>query len=210
MQMIDILLEIAEKAGFFSSAEFTTARLAKGLGVSQQTVSNSLRRLESEGLIRRKPSNNGTMVSISPSGREWLDGYRKRLSRLDVHPKKIIGRVFKGMGQGSFYIRQAQYMKKFISMLGIRAFPGTLNVHVDPVKKQEFLSSRKYIFIEGFKTKNRAFGWLKCYPVQINRTRGAIVIPERTHYMDDTIELIAEKDLRKELKLKDGDRVTIR
>jgi riboflavin kinase len=60
-----------------------------------------------------------------------------------------------------------------------------------------------------FKTKKRTFGFIRGYPVKLNRVDAAIVVPERTIYRKDTIEIISTRDLRKTLKLEDGDEVVV-
>jgi len=81
MDTIDLLLEIAETSGIYSESEFKTGVLAKKLKVSQQTISNELRRLETEGLITRKPFYLGINVSISEKGRKFLEKYRTDLKK---------------------------------------------------------------------------------------------------------------------------------
>ena len=47
---------------------------------------------------------------------------------------------------------------------------------------------------------------------QQNRDKadGALILPVRTHYSGDVVELISPKFLREELHLKDGDTVKVR
>jgi riboflavin kinase len=45
--------------------------------------------------------------------------------------------------------------------------------------------------------------------VLINGVPGAVVIPDRTHYPKDLLEIVSPVKLRDELKLKDGDGVCI-
>ncbi len=65
------------------------------------------------------------------------------------------------------------------------------------------------IKIEGFKTKERTFGEVKAFKCRINGIGGAIVIPQRTHYPKNVIEIIAPVKLREVLGLKDGDWVEV-
>lgn len=209
MQKIDIILAIAEKAGLFGSVEFTTKGLAKELSVSQQSISNWLRRLEHNGLIIKEPSYSGTGISISAAGREWLISYKNRIDKLNLHLRQIKGIVFTGMNEGRFYIQQPGYKRQFFTLLGIEAFSGTLNLQVDAVQRQRFLQDRKAVIVSGFASRKRTFGSIRCYPVHINGIKAAVVVPERTHYKDDTIEIISGKYLRETLMLKDGDEVII-
>jgi riboflavin kinase len=63
--------------------------------------------------------------------------------------------------------------------------------------------------MHGFKTKERTFGFIMGYPVKLNRVNAAIVVPARTIYQKDTIKIISTRDLRKTLKLEDGDEVVV-
>lgn len=62
--------------------------------------------------------------------------------------------------------------------------------------------------IDGFNDGERTFGGGgNCYPVRVEGIDAAVVVPDRTHYPSDLIEIIAPVKLRDALKLKDGDRV---
>jgi len=57
--------------------------------------------------------------------------------------------------------------------------------------------------------QNRTFGEASCFNVMIKDVRGAVIIPERTHYPEDVIEVIAPLNLREYLKVKDGSIVEV-
>ena len=204
-----MLLTLAEQAGLFGSGEFTTTQLARQLNVSQQTISNILRRLEKEKLITRQATYSGTIISISEQGRELLKSYQERLLRISKGLNQIKGRVFTGIGEGIFYTEQKGYKIQFMRKLNIRPYPGTLNIRVEPVEKKKFLQNKKPIVIDGFVTKKRTFGKINSYLVKIKEMKAAIIMPERSHYHDDTIEIISNVDLRKRVNLKDGDEMVI-
>jgi riboflavin kinase len=66
------------------------------------------------------------------------------------------------------------------------------------------------IEIQGFKNEDRTFGVVKCYPaVAGNKIRGALISALRSHYDSSVIELIASVNLRKQLKLKDGQKLKV-
>lgn len=65
------------------------------------------------------------------------------------------------------------------------------------------------IKIEGFSNGVRTYGSLWCYHAFIEDVRGAVLIIERSHYGLDVVEVISQYNLRKELNLKDGDKVKI-
>jgi len=208
MDTIGLLITVAEHTGIYGEQEITTVNLSKHFAVSQQTISNELRRLEQQGLIKRKPRNTGIRVSFTNIGRNRLLQYKKRLIDLTKGAESLSGTVFTGVGEGKFYTEVKKYKQQFIKKLRINPHPGTLNLKVDQVEKQRFLSGKKPVMIDGFSTKKRAFGGIKSYIVRIKGVRCAITMPERTIHRN-TIEIISNHNLRKNLKLKDDDRVTV-
>jgi riboflavin kinase len=65
------------------------------------------------------------------------------------------------------------------------------------------------IVIQGFSDGERTFGAGKCYLITINGIKSAVIIPERTHYPANLLEIIAPVNLREKLHLRDGDEVNI-
>jgi riboflavin kinase len=62
----------------------------------------------------------------------------------------------------------------------------------------------------GFQNENRSFGVVKCYPAMIGgKVKGALVTAVRSHYDTSVLELIAPVCLRKQLGLKDGNKVKV-
>jgi len=207
MERIDILLEVSKQA-LFSRHIFTTSQIADRLKVSQQSASNALRRLEDEGLINRDATNSGIYVMVTEHGRKFLNKYKKHLDHL-LSPKNVVaGRVFSGVGEGSFYTELPGYKRQFIKKLSIKPFPGTLNLKLSIGEKTRFLFNKEPIVIKGFSRKDRSFGWIRCYPVMIGEIKAAITVPERTIHKS-TLELISAINLRKKFKLSDNDEVKI-
>jgi riboflavin kinase len=169
--------------------------------------------LEQQGLVEREISSAGQLIRISPAG-------MKRLSKEFADYKKIFhvkeridleGTVVSGLGEGQYYISVDGYMNQFQKKLGFKPFPGTLNVKIkeycfDLRKQMELLP---YIRIDGFSNDKRTYGASDCYPAQINGIRGYIIVPERTHYKTDLLEIIAPVKVREALNLKDGDEVKV-
>jgi len=208
MERIDLLLEIA-RDGIYDYAMVTTSVLASRLGSSQQTVSNHLRELESRHLIKRRPTSRGTYVRVSSEGLSLLQSYQELLSRLLKASKSVKGTVFTGVGEGRFYTQQRGYNRGLQKQLGIRPYPGTLNLKVSRESLARFMLGRPAVRIPGFNAKERTFGALDCYPVHIKGIYSAIIVPERTVHKD-TIELVSDDSLRRSLGLKDGDMVEVR
>jgi len=209
MNKVDVLLAVAEAVGAFGKGKITTSGLATRLGTSQQTVSNNLSALDKSGYIKRIPGYDGTTAALTRKGREILENYAQRISAALQPKNTLTGTVFTGLGEGRFYTELPEYKKQFVRLLGIRPYPGTLNLKVDKEDLASFLHKRVPITIQGFKTGRRSYGNISCYPVKIGQYKCAITIPERTSHKD-TIEIISELSLRKILKLKDNNKVQIK
>lgn len=187
--------------------------MAQDLQASDKTVSRCLKSLETEGWIERDITPAGQTVQITPAGmkilsREFADF--KTIFQIRETPV-LEGTVVSGLGEGQYYISIDGYSMQFAEKLGFLPFPGTLNVKV----KEYCLDVRKrleelpYIRIDGFSDGMRTYGASDCYPAEIGGIRGFIIVPERTHYQIDLLEIIAPVKMRDVLELKDGDDVTV-
>ncbi|MCS7131412.1 MAG: CTP-dependent riboflavin kinase, partial [Hadesarchaea archaeon] len=94
--------------------------------------------------------------------------------------------------------------------LSFDPYPGTLDVKLDAhsLELRSLLLKLPGKHIEGFKATDRTFGPVKCFPAKLQGIKAAVVLPARSHHTD-IIEVIAPKNLRKSLKLEDGDVVKI-
>jgi riboflavin kinase len=107
-------------------------------------------------------------------------------------------------------MRQYGYRRQFKRTLGFNPYPGTFDLKLsgESIELKGILDSSPGKRIEGFKTHERTFGPVKYFLAKLHGMRVAIVLPTRSTHTD-IIELIAEKNIRKALKLKDGDRVEV-
>ena len=71
------------------------------------------------------------------------------------------------------------------------------------------LDEEEGILIQGFKTPDRSFGDVKAFKCKVNGVEGAVVLPKRTHYPPDVLELIAPVKLRDVVNIKDGDIIEV-
>jgi len=205
-----VLLYLAEKGALFRSFQSSTSAIARDLRISQQSVSRKLREMEGKGLVHRSVSPHGVSVGISEKGRQFLRQNYERLKNAFDSPAYIQGTLVSGLGEGRYYMSLAGYQKQFIEKLGFKPYIGTLNIKVDSEGRMRFLQGLKIIYIDGFSTKSRTFGGIKCYAARINGVAGAVMVPERTGHDADVMECIAPVYLRSRLKIKDGDKVTIK
>ena len=121
----------------------------------------------------------------------------------------IRGIVASGLGEGKLFLSMNQYNAQIIKKLGFAPFEGTLNIKVSEKEKLEYFKNGKMIIIDGFKTGSRNFGKVYCILSEINGIKGAAINSEKTSHKD-IVEFIAPINLRKELDLKDGDKVTVK
>jgi len=112
---------------------------------------------------------------------------------------KISGKVISGLGEGRAYMKK--YKKNLEKALRMKLYPGTLNI----------ATTKSYNFHKPIAVPAPAKNLfpVKCVKAKINKKiKGAIVMPIKTRHKN-VIEIIAPVNLRKALKLKDGDMVEV-
>lgn len=212
-----MLLKLAEMGAYRRTAKISTEYLAGKLGFSQQTASRYLIELERKGWIQRNITPEGSLIRIEDAGAKELQQLYSSLKFLveKSYPPSVTleGTVFTGLGEGAYYISKEHYRKEFTEKLGFDPYPGTLNLKLTTdydVKTRMELDAYPAVEITGFKSEDRSFGLVKCYPVVIdNKVKGALVTALRSHYDVSVLEIIAPVCLRKQLALKDGNKVKV-
>jgi riboflavin kinase len=213
MHDIIILLELAQAGAHIAPRKISSRELASRLGTSQQTTARWLIDLEKRGLITRIPRARGQNVQITKAGVSILRSTHRRLSSIfgaRQQAIKLLGIVVSGLGEGSYYMRQDGYRRQFKRVLGFNPYPGTFDLKLsgESIELKGILESSPGKRIDGFKTRERTFGPVKYFLAKLRGMRVAIVLPTRSTH-SDIIELIAAKNIRKALKLKDGDKVEV-
>ena len=205
-----LALLLAKKAGLFGKTFLSTSQLAALTGFSQQSISRKLREMEGEGIVHRSASTSGTEISFTKKGRLELESFHSELAELfSKRSASIKGKVAEGMGEGTYYTSLPQYRKQFRQVFGHEIFPGTLNIEINPEDKS-VLTSSKPILIEGFKTKQRTFGGIDCWPCLVNGKENALMIqPHRSSHNDNIVEVVASSGLRKKFGLANGSEVEL-
>jgi riboflavin kinase len=210
---IEILILLADGGAYPSSLKLSLDWLARRLGTSRQTAARRLIELEGRGLIKRELGPRGQSVRLTSAGMAVLRSVHREIGAIlsgRTRALRLVGQVTSGVGEGSYYMGQAGYRKQLRRTLGFDPYPGTLDVMLDrqslELKAQlERLSGRR---VEGFETPERTFGPVKCFPAKLRGTKVAVILPSRSHYTD-VIELVSPKNLRRSLRLADGDEVKI-
>lgn len=213
---LEMLKHIAVLAGISGHASTSTSKVAKALGISQQSASRRIRVLSAAGYLLAATTPRGIDVELTEHGRSAM---KKQLAELKSifaaghgtwPERKLTGVVESGLGEGRYYVTQPNYNKRFQAFLGSAVYPGTLNLRVQEPELQKFISNLKQHTVAGFTTAERTFGSLRCYAVKVNRkVPAALILPERSTHPAGTAELVAKTYLREKLGLRDGDPVAV-
>jgi riboflavin kinase len=211
------LLKLAEMGAHRRTAKISTEYLAEKLGIAQQTASRYLIELERKGWIKRTIKPEGSLIKIDDIGIKELQKLHSNLNLWieAAYPPSVTleGTVFTGLGEGAYYTSKEVYRKQFIEKLGFEPYPGTLNLKLSAdydLKSRMELEAYPAVEIQGFKNEDRTFGIVKCYPAVIgNKVKGAVISALRSHYDSSVLEIIAPVNLRKHLKLKDGQKIKV-
>lgn len=202
--------------------KISSSTLAGSWRTSPQTAARRLQAMERQGLVKRTMVPGGQKVVLTPQGlevlrREFTD-YR-RLFGTSAAAVVLAGQVVTGLGEGQYYVAQEGYMRQFRSRLGFEPFPGTLNLKLDTDSEiqRHRLDDGPGLHIEGFRTDERTFGPARCFRASLAADKArkraysgaAVILPERTHYPPNMLELLAPIELRRTLKLQDGDVVNV-
>ncbi len=214
MEVLNILIYLARNGALARPIAVTTSGMGKDIGISQQSVSRWLMYLERKGYTERQKGIRGHIVRISPKGKDLMVRMRNGLIEALSGSNKFMmrGNVAPGMSEGGYYIGHEEYARKIRETLGFTPYPGTLNVRLKAMGDshcKEKMEALEGVTIPAFRKGGRTFGALKCFPCLINGTHGAVVMPERSHYGSDILEVISAFNLRDKLKLADGDNVKV-
>ncbi len=216
-QHLFMVLKLAEMGAYRRTAKISTEYLANKLWISQQTASRYLIDLERKGWISRKVTPDGSLIKIEDASAvelQKLYANLKLLMEKDYPPSVTLeGIVFTGLGEGAYYINKPDYKKQILNKLGFEPYPGTLNVKLTQdydIKTRRDIEAYPAVEVMGFQNEDRSFGLVKCYPAIIGgKIRGALVTATRSHYDASVLEIIAPVCLRKQLGLKDGNKVKV-
>ncbi|MBT4540951.1 DUF120 domain-containing protein [Candidatus Woesearchaeota archaeon] len=222
IQHLPLLLYLSQKLGLNKTNILSTVEIANDMKFSQQTASRKMLDLEELGFIKRKYSPNGLMIGLTEKAVDLLKANYNHLknmfdnSKSSKQDRKINGLVTSGIGEGKFYVQLQRYNEEFTKLLGKKPFPGTLNLIVDRDEYKELLLKKELVKVEGFKTKERSFGCINCYKINVQNVKNNkrtveafIIIPERTSHPENVAEIIATDYLREKLKINDNDKVEI-
>lgn len=206
------LIKLIELGAHREFIEISTRRLGFILGLSQQSASRLLRRLEEEKLVEKSRGFRGSRVKVTMEGLVPIIDLYNILRNILEKPTVLVfrGIVFSGLGEGAYYVRI--YSRFFLEKLGFIPYPGTLNIRLkslDDIKIARSILMLPGISIKGFSNDSRSYGDVKCYKAYIRGEEVYLVFPERTHYGADVVEIISAENIRDKLKLRDGDVIDV-
>jgi riboflavin kinase, archaea type len=211
---LQCLKAIALMGGCRGPVWISSQSLGDTLAMSPQTASRRLKSLEALRLVDRSLRPDGQYVAVTKEGEESLRKEYDEYNRIfgeGAGPYSLTGSVISGLGEGRYYMSLAPYREQFQRMLGCTPFPGTLNLRLSSASRdvKRKVDALPWTRIQGFVQEGRTFGEARTLPCRIGDIACAIVVPGRSHYPDDVIEVIAGVELRTSLGLSDGDLVTV-
>ncbi|HYA32713.1 MAG TPA: DUF120 domain-containing protein [Candidatus Bathyarchaeia archaeon] len=211
--MKDPLLELALINAAQKPIQVSAVEFAKRLKTSPMTASRRLKELEDGGLIARMLSGRSQAVIITEKGSSVLkEQYLAYKSIFESKPViELTGTIVSGLGEGRYYLSIRGYAKQFEERLGFTPYPGTLNIELDEesAAARVRLNSLPPIYISSFKTSNRTYGGIRCYPAAIGGINGAVIVPDRSHYHNDVIETVARVSIKETLQKGNGDFIEV-
>jgi riboflavin kinase len=211
---LQCLKAIALMGGCRGPVWISSQSLGDTLAASPQTASRRLKSLEGQRLLDRSLRPDGQYVALTRDGEEVLRREYADYARIFGEgggPYSLTGSVTSGLGEGRYYMSLPPYATQFRRILGAEPFPGTLNLRLSSASRdvKRKVDALPWTRIEGFTRDGRTFGDARTLACRIGEIPCAIVVPGRTHYPDDVIELISPAELRAALGLSDGDLVTV-
>ena len=125
------------------------------------------------------------------------------LYRLNIEKIRLRGKVVSGLGVGRKYVEL--YRQMINKYLGIDPFPGTLNIDVGHDVSEVLAKTTSKLIPPPFP----GYGAVIAYKGYIKDIEVYVIKPCITSHGWNILEIISEKNLRKQLKLKDGDELEI-
>ena len=215
-ERLTTLLHLVRLGASGSYIGISTKRLGDSMDLSQQAASLRLIELQRAGLIERAHSGHGLAVRLTASGLKIVEKFlgEARLNLERGNDELIFnGTLFTGLNEGRYYISIKGYSKSFIRELGFEPFPGTLNLRLTNeamIEQRRLLGQMAGTNIPGFSDEKRSYGPVRVFKAKIaGKHPGAVLAIERTHYDNSVLEVISPLNLRRVLKLKDGDECSV-
>lgn len=213
-ELLVLLLELAKQGCARTPVRIDKMMLSSNLEISAWTLNRWLRDAVKAGYVEvvSRGSRRGYLLT-----EKSLSDLSALLTELEhsikgVNRLTLTGKVFRGLGEGGFYVSLNEYKEWFKTFLGFEPYPGTLNVRLHPEStvKRKMLDCYEGFRIPSTERGETTYCSARLFKAVINNSvEGGIVIPEKTVYGPDVLEVVAKTCLRETLGLKDGDEVKI-
>jgi riboflavin kinase, archaea type len=215
-ERLTTLLHLVRLGATGSFAGISTKKLGESIDLSQQAASLRLIELQRAGLIERAHSGRGLAVRLTESGLKVVETFLDEASlklKGSRDELKFRGVVFTGLNEGRYYVSLKGYLKSFVRAVGFEPFPGTLNLRLTNeamIEQRRRLGLMEGINVPGFSDSKRSYGPVKVFRAKISAKHpGAVLAIERTHYDNTVLEVISPLNLRRALRLRDGDECSV-
>jgi CTP-dependent riboflavin kinase len=122
----------------------------------------------------------------------------------------ITGKIVSGAGQGAFFTQIDWVQQQCDEKLGLKPYPGTLNLEI-PARDLPIIESLDREKGIELISPDPKFCNAKAFAVSLGEINGAIIMPEekvRVH-PQNIIEIIAPLNIKAALDVRDGDLVTL-
>jgi riboflavin kinase len=198
--------------------KFTSTDIGIEINKSQQAASKIILELQELKYVERVKKGHSYWIRVTEEGLESVkkmsDFFNMALYSLpeNIH---FNGVLVSGMREGKYYMSLEGYRKQFQRRIGYIPFPGTLNIKIIDslsLDNRAKIESFRYQLIDGFHDSDRTYGWVKCYPVIINGNKNIqsdLLILERTHHDKNMLEIISPVNIKKVLRLRNGNTVKV-
>ena len=121
----------------------------------------------------------------------------------------LSGQLVTGRGQAAGFTQLDWVRRQTIAQAGIDPYPGTVNLHLpDPASIATWRTLRSAPSLT-VKPPDSAFCSAQLIPLQLGGLAAAAIIPGIANYPENTIEVVAAVNVREQLALADGHRVTL-
>lgn len=213
-ELLALLLELAKQGCTRSPVKIDKTLIASNLEISAWTLNKWLRESIELGYVQVTPRSRRGSYVLTPKAIGELSSLLGVLSSCikGVRRVTLSGRVFSGLGEGQLYTSLDEYREWFRQLLGFEPYPGTLNLKLDPesIAKRKLLESYEYLRIPPISGENKNYCGAKVFRAIVNKSiEAGVVIPDKTVYGPDVLEIVSKVCLRKALALKDGDVVRV-
>jgi riboflavin kinase len=145
-ELLTMLLEMARQSCARAPTAIDKALIALNLEVSAWTPNKWLREAAEAGYVKAVISKRGKRYLLTEKAIAELISLVTELNHAigGITRLTLAGRLFRGLGEGGFYVSLAEYKEWFRRYLGFDPYPGTLNLRLEP----ESIAKRK--LLEGY------------------------------------------------------------